>query len=56
MSKQELHQIKQAVKEKALAKLRWQWFKEYKKCRNVCAVCRKFGIGVILNNTLEKIS
>ncbi len=45
MSKQELHQIKQAVKEKALAKLRWQWFKEYKKCRNVCIVCRKFGIG-----------
>lgn len=44
MSKQELHQIKQAVKEKALAKLRWQWFKEYKKCRNVCVVCRKFGI------------
>lgn len=44
MSKQELHQIKQEVKEKALAKIRWQWFKEYKKNKNVCRVCRKYGI------------
>ena len=44
MSKAKLHQIKQEVKEKALAKMRYQWFKEYKKCKNVCAVCRKYGI------------
>lgn len=44
MSKQELHQIKQEVKEKELSKIRYQWFKEYKKCRNVCVVCRKYGI------------
>lgn len=44
MSKQQLHQIKQEVKEKALAKVRWQWFKEYKRNKNVCAVCRKYGI------------
>ena len=45
MSKEELHKIKQEVKEKALAKLRWQWFREYKKTRNVSLVCRKYGIG-----------
>ena len=44
MSKKELHQIKQEVKEKTLAKVRWQWFKEYKKCQNATSVCRKFGI------------
>ncbi len=44
MSKKELHQIKQQVKEKALAKMRWQWFKEYKKCQNISAVCREYGI------------
>ena len=44
MSKAKLHQIKQEVKEKALAKIRYQWFKEYKKNKNVCAVCRKYGI------------
>jgi hypothetical protein len=44
MSKKELHQIKQEVKEKALAKIRLQWFKEYQKCKNASLVCRKFGI------------
>jgi transposase-like protein len=44
MSKAKLHQIKQEVKEKALAKMRNQWFKEFKENRNVCAVCRKYGI------------
>jgi len=44
MSKAKLNKIKQEVKEKALAKIRWQWFKEYKKNKNVCAVCRKYGI------------
>lgn len=44
MSKQELHQIKQEVKEKALAKVRWQWFKAYRELKNVSKVCRKFGI------------
>ena len=44
MSKKELHQIKQQVKEKALAKMRWQWFKEYKGNQNVSAICRKYGI------------
>jgi len=44
MSRAKLRQIKQEVKEKALAKIRWQWFKEYKKCENVCVVCRKYGI------------
>jgi len=44
MSKQELHQIKQDVKEKALAKVRWQWFKTYKKLKNISKVCQMFGI------------
>ena len=44
MPKQQLHQIKQEVKEKMLAKIRFQWFKEYKKCKNVSKVCRKYGI------------
>lgn len=44
MSKKELHQIKQQVKEKELAKLRRQWFRAYKKLKNVKAVCRMFGI------------
>ena len=44
MSQAKLLKIKQEVKEKALAKIRWQWFKEYKKRRNVCSVCRKYGI------------
>lgn len=44
MSKSEISRIKQEVKEKELAKIRWQWFKEYKKCKNVSLVCRKFGI------------
>lgn len=44
MSKAKLHQIKQEVKEKALAKMRYQWFKEYKRSKNVGYVCRKYGI------------
>jgi len=44
MSKSELHKIKQTVKERELAKMRYKWFKEYKKHKNVMAVCRKFGI------------
>ena len=44
MSKAKLNKIKQEVKEKELAKIRWQWFKEYKKNKNACAVCRKYGI------------
>jgi len=44
MSKANLHKIKQEVKEKVLAKIRWQWFREYKKYGNVCKVCRKYGI------------
>ena len=44
MSQAELYQIKQEVKERELAKMRNQWFREYKKCRNVRAVCRKYGI------------
>jgi hypothetical protein len=44
MSKKELHQIKQEVKEKELAKLRWRWFKAYRKLGNAKAVCRMFGI------------
>lgn len=44
MSQAELYKIKQEVKERELAKMRNQWFLEYKKCGNVKAVCRKFGI------------
>jgi hypothetical protein len=45
MSKLELHQIKQKVKEKELAKIRWQWFRAYKETKNVSRLCQKFGIG-----------
>ena len=44
MSKQELHQIKQEVKEKELAKIRLQWFKTYKKLKNVSNTCQIHGI------------
>jgi len=44
MSKAKIRKIHQEVKEKALAKMRYQWFKEYKKSKNVCAVCRKYCI------------
>lgn len=44
MSKAKLRKIHQEVKEKALAKIRLQWFKDYKKCKNVSVVCRKYGI------------
>ena len=44
MSQAELYKIKQEVKERELAKMRNQWFREYKQCRNVKAVCRKYGI------------
>lgn len=44
MSNSELHDIRQEVKERELAKVRWQWFKKYRKRRNVTQVCEKFGI------------
>jgi hypothetical protein len=44
MSIQELHHIKQTVKEKELAKVRWQWFKTHKKIGNVAETCRIHGI------------
>jgi hypothetical protein len=44
MSQAELYKIKQEVKEKALAKMRYQWFREYKQAKNAKAVCRKYGI------------
>jgi transposase-like protein len=44
MSKSEIHKIKQEVKQKALAKMRIMWFREFKEIRNVKAVCRKLGI------------
>ena len=44
MSKKELHQIKQEVKEKELAKRRYLWFKEYRSNKNVSSICRKYGI------------
>lgn len=44
MSKEKLRQIKQEVKEKALAKIRLQWFKTYKKLNNVSKACQMFGI------------
>ena len=44
MSQKEINKIKQEVKEKALAKMRNQWFKEYNKIKNAKAVCEKFGI------------
>ena len=44
MSHAELYRIKQEVKERALAKVRYHWFQEYREVKNVKAVCRKFGI------------
>jgi len=44
MSQAKLNKIKQEVKEKALAKMRWQWFKEYREIKNVTKVCEKYGI------------
>jgi hypothetical protein len=44
MSQKEIQQIKQEVKEKALAKMRYQWFVEYRQCKNAKQVCRKYGI------------
>lgn len=44
MSQAELYRIKQEVKERELAKMRYRWFLEYKKSRNVKEICRKFGI------------
>lgn len=44
MSIQELHHIKQTVKEKELAKIRWQWFKTYRETKNVSQTCRTHGI------------
>lgn len=44
MSQKEINKIRQEVKEKALAKMRNQWFKEFSKMKNVKAVCEKYGI------------
>jgi transposase-like protein len=44
MSQAELYRIKQEVKEIAMAKMRNQWFREYRRSGNVRAVCRKFGL------------
>ena len=44
MSQAELYKIKQEVKERELAKMRYVWFREYRKTGNAKAVCRKFGI------------
>ena len=44
MSQTQFNKARQEVKEKELAKQRYQWFKEYKKSKNAMAVCRKFGI------------
>jgi hypothetical protein len=44
MSKEKLRKIKQEVKEKALARVRWQWFKSYRELKNVSQVCRMYGI------------
>ncbi len=44
MSQEEFNKIKQEVKEKELSKIRKQWFREYRKVKNVSAICRKFGI------------
>lgn len=44
MSKQKLLQIHQQVKENVLAKIRYQWFKEFKTSKNISLVCRKYGI------------
>lgn len=44
MSKAKLRKIRQEVKEKVLAKVRWQWFREYEKCKNVSKICQKYGI------------
>lgn len=44
MSIEELQHIRQTVKEKELAKIRWQWFKTYKETKNVVQTCRRHGI------------
>lgn len=44
MSQAELYKIKQEVKERELAKMRHGWFREHRECRNVKAICRKYGI------------
>lgn len=44
MSQSEVYKIKQEVKERALAKVRTQWFKMYEQVQNVRLVCRTFGI------------
>lgn len=44
MSQPELYKIKQEVKERELAKVRYQWFRAYRELKNAKAVCRMFGI------------
>jgi len=40
----ELYKIKQEVKQKELAKMRAQWFNEYRKSKNISRLCKRFGI------------
>lgn len=44
MSQAELYKIKQEVKERELAKMRYQWFRDHRMMKNVKIVCRKYGI------------
>lgn len=44
MSQAELYRIRQEVKERELAKMRNQWFRDYRQNGNVNAVCLKYGI------------
>ena len=44
MSQREVSQIRQQVKERALAKIRLQWFRAYRADPNAARVCRQFGI------------
>jgi hypothetical protein len=44
MSQAELYKIRQEVKERELAKMRYQWFREYHQYGNIQAICRKYGI------------
>jgi len=44
MSQEELYKIRQEVKERELAKIRYGWFREYRIVKNVVKVCQKYGI------------
>lgn len=44
MSQAELYKIKQEVKERERAKIRYCWFREYRIVKNVAKICQKYGI------------